>query len=161
MINLGNEEDEAAAAVAAGGAGGSGGGGWIEYKDRKCNAYANGSCTRGDACKFSHDGITPATVNLDALEPPYEVYVKYLPPTCTEDEVYAHFIGCGAIEGEAVRLMRDEHGTRSSSTRIIFVCLRSAIGMHDVAGIESRPGSIPARPSSIPASHTCDPIACL
>ena len=33
-----------------------------------------------------------------------EVYVKYLPPACTPEEVYSHFEGCGAIAGD-VRLM--------------------------------------------------------
>lgn len=46
-----------------------------------------------------------ASISLDtALKSSNEIYIKYLPPKCTAEEVHAFFRPCGAIAGD-VRLM--------------------------------------------------------
>lgn len=62
------------------------------------------------------------------FEPPYEVFLKYLPPDVTAEQVAQHFDGCGEIVPPGPRLGRD-----GVSGKVIrgFVTFSKAIGLRN------------------------------
>mmetsp|Transcript_64906 Transcript_64906/g.146420 ORF Transcript_64906/g.146420 Transcript_64906/m.146420 type:complete len:691 (+) Transcript_64906:80-2152(+) len=48
-----------------------------------------------------------AAAQRTRLTPPFEVFLKYLPPNATEDQVCSFFDGCGEMEAPGPKLMRD------------------------------------------------------